>query len=75
MTDDVVSRMQCETVQGGLHGNALIAQTAKKMWRQGRFMPFYRKSQSNPGDLINKVLMHPQVALEWVSPACFRTRP
>lgn len=34
--------MQCETVQGGLHGNALIAQTAKKMWAQGGFTPYYR---------------------------------
>lgn len=29
---DLFSRMQCETVQGGLHGNQLIASTAKKMW-------------------------------------------
>jgi solute carrier family 25 (mitochondrial phosphate transporter), member 23/24/25/41 len=34
--------MQCETVQGGLRGNALIAATALKMWRQGKFLPFYR---------------------------------
>jgi len=34
--------MQCETVEGGLHGNALIAQTAKKMWRQGGIRPYYR---------------------------------
>ena len=34
--------MQCETVKGGLHGNKLIAQTANKMWQQGRLVPFYR---------------------------------
>ena len=34
--------MQCETVSGGLHGNALIAQTAQKMWRQGKLVPYYR---------------------------------
>ena len=34
--------MQCETVSGGLHGNALIKQTAIKMWRQGKIFPFYR---------------------------------
>lgn len=34
--------MQCETVEGGLHGNKLIAQTAMKMWRQGGIWPYYR---------------------------------
>ena len=34
--------MQCETVEGGLHGNKLIAQTAKKMWHQGGVRPYYR---------------------------------
>lgn len=34
--------MQCETVQGGLHGNRLIVATAKKMWRQNGFVSFYR---------------------------------
>lgn len=34
--------MQCETVAGGLHGNALILQTAKKMWKQGGLKPYYR---------------------------------
>ena len=38
----LASRMQCETVQGGLHGNKLIAQTAKKMWQQGGLGPYYR---------------------------------
>ncbi|RMD44996.1 hypothetical protein DV735_g79, partial [Chaetothyriales sp. CBS 134920] len=40
--DTLKFRMQCETVQGGLHGNALIAQTARTMWNQGRLWPFYR---------------------------------
>jgi len=35
-------RMQCDTVSGGLHGNALIMQTAKKMWQQGKLKPYYR---------------------------------
>lgn len=34
--------MQCETVSGGLHGNALIIHTAKKMWRSSGLRPFYR---------------------------------
>ena len=34
--------MQCETVKGGLHGNKLIAQTAKTMWKEGRLWPYYR---------------------------------
>jgi len=34
--------MQCETVEGGLHGNALIAQTAKKMWQQNGIRAYYR---------------------------------
>lgn len=33
--------MQNETVKGGLHGNALIVATAKKMWAQGP-RSFYR---------------------------------
>ncbi|KIW40178.1 hypothetical protein, variant [Exophiala oligosperma] len=40
--DTLKFRMQCETVSGGLHGNALIIQTAKKMWKQGKLMPYYR---------------------------------
>jgi hypothetical protein len=49
--------MQCETVQGGLHGNKLIAQTAVKMWRQGRLMPFYRECILHrcPADTFNWV--------------------
>ena len=34
--------MQCETVSGGLHGNALIIETAKKMYRQGAIKTSYR---------------------------------
>ena len=34
--------MQCETVQGGLHGNALIAETARQMWKTGGFRAYYR---------------------------------
>src|SRR5271163_582944 len=34
--------MQCETVSGGLHGNALIMATAKKMYAQGGFRSSYR---------------------------------
>ena len=39
--DTLKFRMQNETVKGGLHGNALIFATAKKMWRQGP-LTFYR---------------------------------
>ncbi|KAI9713179.1 MAG: hypothetical protein M1820_001164 [Bogoriella megaspora] len=35
-------RMQCETVPGGLHGNALIMHTFRAMWRQSGFVAFYR---------------------------------
>lgn len=34
--------MQCETVAGGLHGNALILATAKKMYAQGALRSSYR---------------------------------
>lgn len=34
--------MQCETVEGGLHGNALIIETAKKMYTQGGLRSSYR---------------------------------
>lgn len=34
--------MQCETVEGGLHGNALISETARRMWAEGGIRPFYR---------------------------------
>ncbi|KAI9883104.1 MAG: RNA polymerase II holoenzyme cyclin-like subunit [Watsoniomyces obsoletus] len=35
-------RMQCETVQGGLHGTKLILSTAKKMWITDGLRSFYR---------------------------------
>lgn len=34
--------MQCETVQGGQHGNALILTTARKMWYTNGIRSFYR---------------------------------
>ncbi|GAB7338734.1 hypothetical protein MBLNU457_5448t1 [Dothideomycetes sp. NU457] len=40
--DTLKFRMQNETVKGGLHGNALIIETAKKMWAKGGMMSFYR---------------------------------
>lgn len=35
-------RLQCETVEGGLKGNALLVQTAKKMVAEGGFRSAYR---------------------------------
>ncbi|PVH88721.1 calcium dependent mitochondrial carrier protein-like protein [Cadophora sp. DSE1049] len=40
--DTLKFRMQCETVSGGLHGNALIIATAKKMIQQGAIKSSYR---------------------------------
>ncbi|PVI07190.1 calcium dependent mitochondrial carrier protein-like protein [Periconia macrospinosa] len=40
--DTLKFRMQCETVSGGLHGNRLIIATAKKMWKQGGVVAYYR---------------------------------
>ncbi|CAI6254492.1 unnamed protein product [Periconia digitata] len=40
--DTLKFRMQCETVSGGLHGNRLIVATAKKMWKQGGMVAYYR---------------------------------
>ncbi|CZT02630.1 related to peroxisomal Ca-dependent solute carrier protein [Rhynchosporium graminicola] len=40
--DTLKFRMQCETVSGGLHGNALITATAKKMIQQGPVKSGYR---------------------------------
>ena len=40
--DTLKFRMQNETVAKGLRGNALIIQTAKKMWRQNGMRSFYR---------------------------------
>lgn len=37
-----LSRMQCETVKGGPHGNALIKETAKKMWAREGMRAYYR---------------------------------
>ena len=34
--------MQCETIQGGLHGNALILRTARRMWAQSGLWAYYR---------------------------------
>jgi solute carrier family 25 phosphate transporter 23/24/25/41 len=42
MRELIKHRMQCETVSGGLHGNALIMATAKKMYQQGGFRSSYR---------------------------------
>ena len=36
------SRMQCETVKGGLRGNALIVDTAKKLWQKQGVRGLYR---------------------------------
>ncbi|WEW57410.1 hypothetical protein PRK78_002877 [Emydomyces testavorans] len=41
----VSHRMQCETVEGGLHGNRLIAATAKKMWSTNGMLAYYRGLQ------------------------------
>ncbi|GAB7350746.1 hypothetical protein MBLNU459_g1297t1 [Dothideomycetes sp. NU459] len=40
--DTLKFRMQCETVPGGLHGNKLIIDTAKKMWAKNHIFAFYR---------------------------------
>ena len=40
--DTLKFRMQCETVPGGEHGNALILHTAKKMWARNGIAGFYR---------------------------------
>lgn len=50
--------MQNETVKGGLHGNALILQTARKMWSQGGFRTFYR------GLTMGLVGMFPYAAID-----------
>ncbi|EDN99403.1 hypothetical protein SS1G_02257 [Sclerotinia sclerotiorum 1980 UF-70] len=38
----IMSHMQCETVAGGLRGNALIVATAKQMYKQGGIRCAYR---------------------------------
>lgn len=40
--DTLKFRLQCETVEGGLSGNALLVQTAKKMFAEGGFRSAYR---------------------------------
>ncbi|KAI0997677.1 Calcium-binding mitochondrial carrier [Podosphaera aphanis] len=40
--DTLKFRIQCETSEGGLHGNKLIIATAKKMYAQGAFRTAYR---------------------------------
>ncbi|KAL1879102.1 hypothetical protein VTK73DRAFT_7326 [Phialemonium thermophilum] len=40
--DTLKFRLQCETVEGGPKGNALLIQTAKKMWADGGFRAAYR---------------------------------
>ncbi|KAI9761023.1 MAG: hypothetical protein M4579_001286 [Chaenotheca gracillima] len=40
--DTLKFRMQCETVEGGLKGNMLIVETAKKMWSSHGMRSFYR---------------------------------
>jgi solute carrier family 25 phosphate transporter 23/24/25/41 len=40
--DTLKFRMQCETVAGGERGNALLVQTAKKMWAKNGVVGFYR---------------------------------
>ncbi|CAF9942143.1 MAG: hypothetical protein ALECFALPRED_009545 [Alectoria fallacina] len=40
--DTLRFRMQCELVKGGVQGNRLVSQTARKMWASGGLRPFYR---------------------------------
>ena len=40
--DTIKFRLQCETVKGGLSGNALLIQTAKKMYANGGMRAAYR---------------------------------
>ncbi|OIW25790.1 mitochondrial carrier [Coniochaeta ligniaria NRRL 30616] len=40
--DTLKFRLQCETVQGGLKGNALLMQTARTMWADGGLRAAYR---------------------------------
>ncbi|KAI5294794.1 hypothetical protein KEM52_003172 [Ascosphaera acerosa] len=40
--DTLKFRMQCETVEGGLHGNRLIFATFRNMWSAGGLQSFYR---------------------------------
>ncbi|EAU37416.1 conserved hypothetical protein [Aspergillus terreus NIH2624] len=40
--DTLKFRMQCETVEGGLKGNQLIAATARKVWNKNGLFGFFR---------------------------------
>lgn len=40
--DTLKFRLQCETVEGGLKGNALLIRTAKNMWADGGLRAAYR---------------------------------
>ncbi|KAB8233789.1 calcium-binding mitochondrial carrier protein [Aspergillus alliaceus] len=40
--DTLKFRMQCETVEGGLKGNKLIAATARKVWNKNGLYGFFR---------------------------------
>lgn len=40
--DTLKFRLQCETVEGGPKGNALLLRTAKNMWADGGFRAAYR---------------------------------
>ncbi|KAE8555540.1 hypothetical protein TMatcc_002796 [Talaromyces marneffei ATCC 18224] len=40
--DTLKFRMQCELVQGGVQGNKLIAETARKMWQSAGVLAFFR---------------------------------
>lgn len=40
--DTLKFRLQCETVEGALKGNALLWETARKMWRTTGFRAYYR---------------------------------
>ncbi|KAK4165109.1 mitochondrial carrier domain-containing protein [Cladorrhinum sp. PSN259] len=40
--DTLKFRLQCETVEGGLKGNALLLRTAKNMWADGGLRAAYR---------------------------------
>jgi len=56
--DTLKFRMQNETVKGGLRGNRLIFETARKMWSQGNIRPFYR------GLTMGLVGMFPYAAID-----------
>lgn len=50
--------MQCETVEGGLHGNRLLVATAKKMWATHGIRAYYR------GLMMGLVGMFPYAAID-----------